>query len=271
MGGGVSRVSYEQVINNERAEKACRIWELGGYKQFYRAIMSHKHLDMMDIFCKIPLDKRRHRLHKASRAIREWRNEVMLKRGFLVAFEGIDGAGKTTQAHLLYNYLTEYSLDAVLTKEPTDSIYGQKIKKLAQSGRESIQPHEEYNLFINDRKVHVKNLLEPSLSQKKIVILDRYYFSTIAYQGAIGLDPVQIKMDNEQFSPIPEIVFLLEVPPRVGIRRIQNSRNETPNLFEQEEYLTAVAKVFNSLSTITILLGSMALMSQRLFTGKYGM
>ena len=199
-----------------------------------------------DMF-KLLLDKKRYPLHKVSRTILAWRNKVMLKRGFLVAFEGIDGAGKTSQANLLFNHLRNFGFDAVLTKEPTDSIYGQKIKKLAQSGRETIPPHEEYNLFINDRKIHVTNLLKPSLEEKKIVILDRYYFSNVAYQGAIGLDPSQIKKDNEAFSPIPEIVFLLQVPPRVGIRRIQKSRKETPNLFEQEEYLTAVAKVFDSL------------------------
>ena len=79
-------------------------------------------------------------------------------------------------------------------------------------------------LFINDRRTHVENSIKPALQEKKIVILDRYYFSTIAYQGAIGLDPIEIKKENELFCPIPEIVFLLTIPPRVGIRRIQKSK-----------------------------------------------
>jgi len=172
---------------------------------------------------------------------------MTLKKGFLVAFEGIDGAGKTTQAKLLYQYLQNKGLKVVASKEPTDSIYGQKIKKIAESERDSTKPLDEYRLFINDRRIHVENLIKPALQNKKIVILDRYYFSTIAYQGALGLDPKEIKKENELFSPIPEIVFLLIVPPRVGIRRIQKSRNEKPNLFEQEECLSDVAKVFDML------------------------
>ena len=172
---------------------------------------------------------------------------MRLKKGFLIAFEGIDGAGKSTQARLLYDDLKERGFDVIFSKEPTDSIYGQKIKKLAESERPLTKPGDEYRLFINDRKVHVENLIKPALEQRKIVILDRYYFSTIAYQGAIGLDPDEIKKENEVFAPIPEIVFLLKVAPRVGLRRIQKSRNEEPNLFEQEDNLTKVDRVFDSL------------------------
>ncbi len=173
---------------------------------------------------------------------------MILKKGFLVAFEGIDGAGKTTQAKLLYEHLTMKGLKVVLSKEPTDSIYGQKIKKLAHGERDLTKPLDEYRLFINDRKIHVENLIKPALQDKKIVILDRYYFSTIAYQGALGLDIEKIKEENESFSPIPEIIFLLNVPPRVGIIRIQKGREEKPNLFEQEKYLSDVSKVFNALN-----------------------
>ena len=173
---------------------------------------------------------------------------MILKKGFLVAFEGIDGSGKTTQAKLLYEYLTRKGLKVVLSKEPTDSIYGQKIKKLAQGERDLTKPLDEYRLFINDRKIHVENLIKPALREKKIVILDRYYFSTIAYQGALGLDFGKIQEENESFSPIPEIVFLLNVPPRVGIIRIQKGRGEKPNLFEQEKYLSDVSKIFNGLN-----------------------
>ncbi len=170
-----------------------------------------------------------------------------LKKGFIVAFEGIDGSGKTTQAKLLYENLKNRGYDVLLSKEPTDSIYGQKIKKLALGERDFFGPMEEYRLFINDRKIHVKNTLKPALEEKQIIILDRYYFSTIAYQGAIGVDPQTIKRENEGFAPIPEIVFLLKVPPRVGLRRIQIGRNEEPNLFEKEENLRNVDKVFDEI------------------------
>lgn len=172
---------------------------------------------------------------------------MKLKKGFLVVFEGIDGSGKTTQTKLLFGCLKKRGFDVVLSKEPTDSKYGKKIQKLAQGERASVKPMDEYRLFINDRRIHVKNLIKPALKQKKIVILDRYYLSTIAYQGALGLDPGKIKAENESFAPIPDIVFLFNIPPRVGLRRIQKGRNEKPNLFEQEEYLTRVNQVFGSL------------------------
>jgi len=173
---------------------------------------------------------------------------MILKKGFLVAFEGIDGAGKTTQAQLLYSYLISKDVKTILSKEPTDSLYGQKIKKLALGEREVTSPEDEYRLFVNDRKIHVENLIKPALSNKKVVILDRYYFSNIAYQGAIGLDTDNIRKENEAFSPIPEIVFLIQVPPRVGIRRIQRGREEEPNLFEREENLTKVAEIYSTIA-----------------------
>lgn len=167
-----------------------------------------------------------------------------LKRGFLIVFEGIDGAGKTTQANLLSDSLKRKGFDIVLSKEPTDSIFGRKIKRLAQEGRDSTKPMDEYRLFINDRKVHVKNLIRPALAQKKIVVLDRYYFSNIAYQSAIGLDPEKIRLENQSFAPTPEIVFLIDIAPRVGLRRIQKGRNENPNFFEGEKNLTKVREEF---------------------------
>ena len=172
---------------------------------------------------------------------------MILKRGLLVVFEGIDGSGKTTQTKLLFGHLKKRGFDVVLSKEPTDSKYGEEIQKLAQSERISVKPMDEYRLFINDRKVHVQNLIKPALKQKEIVILDRYYLSTIAYQGALGLDPQEIKEENELFAPIPDLVFLFKVSPKVGLQRIQKGRHESPDLFEEEEYLTKVNQVFDSL------------------------
>lgn len=172
----------------------------------------------------------------------------MLSSGFVVAIEGIDGAGKTTQAQMLFTYLKERGIEAILSKEPTNSIFGRQIRELAQGKRKSTHPQEEYRLFMEDRKLHVKELIQPALAAGKIVILDRYYFSTMAYQGAIGLDPQAIQTENETISPIPKIVFLITVPPSVGIGRIRNGRKEIPNAFEHEENLTKVAEIFNAMN-----------------------
>jgi dTMP kinase len=168
-----------------------------------------------------------------------------LKKGLLIAFEGIDGAGKTKQAQVLKDHLSNFGYDIVLTKEPTDGLYGRKIKQLCH--KRELSPAKEYELFVADRKEHVKNVIWPSLKEKKIVIVDRYYFSTMAYQGALGLDIKAIKKENESFAPVPDIVFLLMVSPGVGLSRIRKKRNEIPNLFEQEEYLSKVEEIFRHL------------------------
>ncbi len=172
----------------------------------------------------------------------------MLSKGFVVAIEGIDGAGKTTQAQMLLTYLQNKGMPAILSKEPTNSIYGEKIRKLAQGDRGTTDPFEEYKFFVEDRKIHVKKIIQPALDEKKIVILDRYYISTMAYQGVRGLDPVAIKAENEAFCPIPEVVFLITVPPPEGIGRIRNGRKEIPNAFEHRENLEKVAARFNSMT-----------------------
>lgn len=172
---------------------------------------------------------------------------MRIKRGFIVAFEGIDGSGKTTQARLLHDRLKKRGLDVVLTREPTDSTYGLKIKKLAREGRDINNPSEEYRLFLSDRRIHVEDLIRPALAENQIVVVDRYYFSSIAYQGALGMDPETIRSENESFAPVPEVVILLKVAPRVGLRRIEKKRKEVPNLFEREDYLAAVNEVYDSL------------------------
>ena len=149
---------------------------------------------------------------------------------------------------MLFEYLKNKGLKVVLSREPTDSIYGQRIRDLAQNARDSISPLEEYRLFVDDREIHVENVINPALKSLSIVILDRYYFSNMAYQGAIGLDPKEIRSENEAFSPIPDIVFIFNIPPVLGIERIEKSRKEKPNLFEREENLKKAAMIFDSLT-----------------------
>ena len=178
---------------------------------------------------------------------------MRLKKGILIVFEGIDGSGKTTQAKLLYNHLKIKGFNAVFSKEPTDSVFGERIRRLAAGDRAHVDPVEEYRLFFNDRKIHVDHVIKPALEKRKIVILDRYYFSTMAYQGSLGLDPQKIKHENEVFAPVPDIVFLIRVPVSLGLERIKMSRNEVPNLFEREEGLTKVEYMFESFAEEYIL------------------
>lgn len=164
-----------------------------------------------------------------------------LRRGVLIAVEGIDGAGKTTQTQLLADRLSDAGLDVVQTKEPTNGRWGTLLRESATTGR--LSPEEELETFLKDRAEHVETLIKPSLEAGKVVIVDRYYFSTAAYQGARGMDPHELIARNEQFAPRPDLLVILDVDPAVGVARIRG-RGDVGNLFEQEEDLRECARIF---------------------------
>jgi dTMP kinase len=163
----------------------------------------------------------------------------------LIAVEGIDGAGKTTQVRLLALALERLGESVVTSKEPTDGPWGRKLRESANTGR--LSPKEELQAFVEDRIEHVRTTIQPALAAGKVVILDRYFYSTIAYQGSRGGDIGQLEAAMEKIAPIPDIVFLLDLPAGEGIRRISESRNERPNEFEKIETLTRVRRAFNSI------------------------
>ena len=131
-----------------------------------------------------------------------------MKRGFLIVFEGIDGTGKSTQCELLAKSLTERDMPNIALAEPTRGTWGTKIRRLLSEGRQGISPQEELSWFVNDRKEDIELNIMPALQDNKVVLMDRYYFSTAAYQGALGLDPEQIRLENETFAPIPDRVLI---------------------------------------------------------------
>ena len=162
--------------------------------------------------------------------------------GLFVVFEGLDGAGKTTQLQLLATHLRQAGYEVVCLKEPTDGPWGQKIRQLAQHGRHKVTPDTELEWFLEDRREDVAQNICPALAEGHIVLLDRYYFSTIAYQGAMGYDPEIIRQRNEAFAPQPDLLLLLEITPQQGLRRIRLQRGLDG--FEQLDYLRRVAAIF---------------------------
>ena len=162
--------------------------------------------------------------------------------GLFIVFEGIDGTGKSTQVRLLAEKLRQLGYAVVETREPTDGSYGQKIRELF-TDRTSVSRDEELQLFIADREQHVREVIAPALTDGCIVVSDRYYLSTVAYQGANGMNPALILKKNAVF-PVPDLAFILEIEPAQGIHRIQNQRNEHPNTFEEEANLLKVAEIF---------------------------
>ncbi len=165
--------------------------------------------------------------------------------GKFIVFEGLDGSGQSTQASLLKEFLVKKGYRVVLTKEPTlDSEAGRRIKKVLSKELE-LSLEELQKLFIQDRKEHLENTIVPALKQGKVVISDRYFFSTFAYGASGGLDLEWLIELNNQFL-YPDIIFLLKVSPEVCIDRIIK-RGEKIALFEKKEKLAAVWKVYKIL------------------------
>ncbi len=165
--------------------------------------------------------------------------------GLLIVFEGTDGTGKSTQLQLLFNALSRKGHSVIATREPTDGKFGQKIKQLYKN-RDKYSDEEELELFLSDRKEHVDTLLIPALNRGEIILCDRYFLSTAAYQGAIGFDPETVLTLNS-FAPDPDLALLFQVPVDIGLSRITSGRRETPNDFEQAENLEKVAAIFSSI------------------------
>ncbi len=170
-----------------------------------------------------------------------------LSHGIFIAIEGIDGAGKTTQAKLLCDALSKDGYETLYLKEPTDAPYGRRIRALANEGRHDITPFEEFQLFLKDRKQDVEENIRPALAAGKIVVIDRYFYSSVAYQGARGLDPHFIDAENRKIAICPDIVIYLAIPATLTPERIENNRGDSANLFEKLEYLKKVEKIFDNM------------------------
>ena len=171
----------------------------------------------------------------------------MGKRGVLLALEGIDGCGKSTQAELLASALRERGLEVVLTCEPTDSPLGQQIREYFQGPTRYLSPKEELNLFMADRREHVEEVIDPALAEGKIVITDRYYYSSVAYQGALGLDPDRILAQNEILAVRPDLTVILTLPVAQALARLSKTPQRARQVSEDLAYLERVATIYAGL------------------------
>ena len=169
-------------------------------------------------------------------------------KGYLIVIEGIDGTGKSTQATMLAEALRKSGREVVQSFEPTNGPWGKKLRDTATTGRLSIEDELEY--FINDRREHVEQLIIPTIESGGIVILDRYYFSTMAYQGARGIDPKVIRAKNETFAPQPDTLIILDLDVDIALQRI-GVRDGQANEFEKRESLDFCRKLFLSLKDET--------------------
>jgi len=163
--------------------------------------------------------------------------------GLLIVIEGLDGAGLSTQAAALAEYLKGKNKRVMLTKEPTASPIGKLIKSALNRNPE-LSLFALQLLFAADRAEHLEKEIEPALSANEIVISDRYILSSLAF-GAVDNDVEFLKEINSRFRK-PDLTVIIDTPPRVCLDRITRSRDNV-ELFEEERRLEKVRKQFLAL------------------------
>ncbi len=139
-----------------------------------------------------------------------------------ITFEGGEGCGKSTHSNLLKKYLVSRGCRVVLTLEPGGTQIGKLLREILLRGKQLVSRYSELFLFAADRSEHVARVIKPALAAGKIVISDRFIDSTAAYQVGGRKLPGKLVTQMNRISSggiIPDITFLLDVVPKVGIRR----------------------------------------------------
>jgi dTMP kinase len=166
------------------------------------------------------------------------------KKGAFICIEGLDGCGKTTQAKLLVKKLRK-SHNAIYTAEPSHGRIGAFIRKSCLYGEKRLSSAIEALLFAADRLEHVENKVLPALRQGRLVVSDRYVYSSLAYQGAAGLTLEWIERINEH-ALLPDFAIFIDVDPQIVMQRLKPKKSVMENLETQRRvrqmYLSYVEK-----------------------------
>jgi dTMP kinase len=157
----------------------------------------------------------------------------MAVKGAFICVEGLDGSGKTTQTKLLVEKFSK-SHNAVYTAEPSTGKTGSFIRRGVLYGGSRSSSATEALLFAADRVEHVENEIIPCLHQGRLVVSDRYLYSSLAYQGAAGLSLDWIERINE-YALRPDLAVFIDVDPRVVMRRLKPVKSIMENLKTQME------------------------------------
>ncbi len=178
-----------------------------------------------------------------------------MAKNLFIVLDGIDGSGKGEQMIKLHNYLyVKNKFNRILsTREPTNGKYGQKIRKILEKEKDPQKNAELLlDLYIKDRREHLKNTINPFLaksiaSECNIVLCDRYYYSTIAFQHAQGIDAKMLVEANKKFRK-PDIAFILDLPAETALARIEG--RGAKEKFEKKEFMEKVRRNFIELKEL---------------------
>jgi len=163
----------------------------------------------------------------------------MASKGVFIVFEGIDGSGKSTHIKKLANELRNIGYYVIETAEPSKDEIGSFIRRYAKRNDGRLPVEVEALLFAADRRMHLKNVIEPALRNGHIVISDRYLHSTLAYQGALGLELGWIRELN-RFAMKPDLTILLNILPEFSLQRMKRKKT----VFEETDYLSKVREIY---------------------------
>ena len=177
---------------------------------------------------------------------------MVLKKGLLVVFDGLDAAGKGAMLSMTADYLfnNHKEFDKILlTREPTFSPTGQLIRKKLVEDKDPMSDAKQLlNLYLEDRKQHLDEVIRPAISKGFIVLCDRYKYSTMAYQETQGIDLNSI-IDAHKRLTVPDIVFLLDVEPETALQRIELDRGKIEK-FEKIDFLSKLRQNYLKLKDV---------------------
>ncbi|RKZ29225.1 dTMP kinase [bacterium] len=168
-----------------------------------------------------------------------------MKRGIFITFEGIDGCGKSTQSERLANFLIERGVDVITTREPGGTPVAEQIRKiLLDRNYAEISPRTELFLYLASRAQHTYEIIAPALESGKWVISDRFFDSSVAYQGfARGLGMKQVlEMSLMATGGLaPDLTFFLDISPEQASLRMKKQGKILDRLeSEREEFMSKV-------------------------------
>ena len=167
-----------------------------------------------------------------------------------IVLEGIDGSGKTTLSEKLVTSLQSKGLNCVRFSEPTKYESGIYIRRFL-SGEIILTKEEQIDAFIEDRIISVEKNILPVINAGSTVILDRYYYSTAAYQASFNYSPEKIlNMNLEKNFPKPDLLFFLEISPETALERLKKRGNKL-EVFESLQSLKSIHSNFQEILPVS--------------------
>lgn len=177
-----------------------------------------------------------------------------LSRGVMIVFEGIDGSGKTTQIFKVAQSLRKHNYQVTVTHEPNhDSKWGQLIQNKVKKHREEVKPETELEWYLKDRKWDLETNILPALEKNHVVLVDRYYLSNAAYQGALKAFTIDYVLQKNCFAQKPDLWIILDVPVKLGQKRLRmRDKKDIKDQLEKADYQEDVRQNYQQLAAMDI-------------------